>query len=212
MKDLDKRDMPTYLIVLSLIFVFPLGIYYIVLKKEKYLINIKRTANILKFVGIVGLTFMIIYFLVNYDMYVSLIDSHMSLDMYSFNFIYIYLFGLIFTISTLKGGSYLNDICEKLVIYTEFINIRHIKDIKLICEETLETEEEVINNINKLIDIGFLINVRLEDTHIVSTKTVDKNDEKKLVKCRSCGNVRVYNKKRVRCDFCCRKLNKKDVL
>lgn len=212
MKDLDKRDMPTYLIILSLIFVFPLGIYYIVLKKEKYLINIKRTANILKFFGIVGLIFVIIYFFVNYDMYVSLIDSHMSLDMYSFNFIYIYLFSLIFTISTLKGGSYLNNICDKLVIYTEFVNIRHIKDINLICEETLESTEEVINNINKLIDIGFLINVRLEDNHIISTKTVDKKDGKKLVKCRSCGNVRVFDKKRVRCDFCCRKLNKKDVL
>ena len=212
MKDLDKRDMPTYLIILSLIFVFPLGIYYIVLKKEKYLINIKRTANILKFFGIVGLIFVIIYFFVNYDMYVSLIDCHMSLDMYSFNFIYIYLFSLIFTISTLKGGSYLNNICDKLVIYTEFVNIRHIKDINLICEETLESTEEVINNINKLIDIGFLINVRLEDNHIISTKTVDKKDGKKLVKCRSCGNVRVFDKKRVRCDFCCRKLNKKDVL
>ena len=34
MKDLDKKDMPVYIIVLSLIFLFPLGVYYIVLKTE----------------------------------------------------------------------------------------------------------------------------------------------------------------------------------
>ena len=195
-----------------MIFLFPLGVYYIVLKKEKYLIGIKKTANILKFWGFFGLAFVIIYFFINYDMYVSLIDSHMSLDMYSFNFIYIYLFALIFTISTLKGGSYLNKICERLVIYTEFINIRHIKDINLICEETLESPEEVMNNINKLIEKGFLINVRVDGKHIISTKTVDKKDSNKLVKCRSCGNIRKYNNKSTRCDFCCRKLNKKDIL
>lgn len=201
MRDLDKRDMPNYLIVLALIFIFPLGIYYIVLKNEKYLKNIKRTVKYLKTCGYIGLFFVIIYFIVNYDLYVSLIDSHMSLDMYSFKFIYIYIFVLIITISTLIGGSRLDKLCEKLVIYTEFINIRHIKDIKYICEETLEDEESVKENINKLIEMEYLVNIKLVDDHIVSTKTV----EKEFIKCKSCGNI-VKSK---RCDFCDRKIKRK---
>ena len=201
MKDLDKRDMPTHLIVLALIFIFPLGIYYIVLKTEKYLKNIKRNVKCLKTCGYIGLFFVVMYFILNYDLYVSLIDSHMSLDMYSFKFIYIYLFVLMITISTLIGGSKLDKLCDKLVIYTEFINIRHIKEIKFICEETLEEEETVKENINKLIDLGYLVNIKLVDNHIVSTKTVDKD----FVKCKSCGNI-VEGK---RCDFCYRKIKRK---
>lgn len=212
MKDLDKRDMPNYLIVLALIFIFPLGIYYLVLKTENYLCNIKKYSRWLKAIGYIGLIFVVIYFFVNYNVYLSLIDSHMPLDMYSFNFIYIYLLVLTITISTLIGGARLSKLCEKFVIYTEFINIRHIKDIQLICDETLETEEEVKRNITKLIDKGFLINIRLEDNHIVSTKTVDKDLVKRLVKCKSCGNVKTLDKDKVRCDFCFRELNKKDCL
>jgi len=209
MKDLDKRDMPNYLIVLSLIFLFPLGMYYFVLKIENYLHNIKKYSKWLKAIGYIGVMFVVIYFLVNYNVYLSLIDSHMSLDMYSFNFIYIYIFALIFTISSLKGGNYLNALCEKYVIYTEFINIRHIKDINLICEETNESKEEVIDNINKLISKGYLINIKVEKDHIISTKTVDKNN---LVRCKSCGNIMDYRKEKMHCDFCYRKLSRKDRL
>lgn len=209
MKDLDKRDMPNHLIVLSLIFIFPLGMYYFVLKAENYLHNIKKYSKWLKAIGLIGLIFMVIYFFVNYNVYLLLIDSHLSLDMYSFNFIYIYLFALMVTISSLKGGKYLSDLCEKYVIYTEFINVRHIKDINLICDETNETEEEVINNINKLVSKGYLINIKLDKNHIISTKTVEKDN---LVKCKSCGNIMNYQKEKMHCDFCYRKLSKKDRL
>lgn len=76
----------------------------------------------------------------------------------------------------------------------------------------MESFEEVTNNVNKLIDKGFLINVKLKEGHIISTKTVDKNSTKKLVRCRSCGNVRELSKDKVRCDFCYRKLDKKDII
>ena len=209
----DKRDMPVYLIVLSLIFIFPLGIYFLVLKINNNLYDIKKYARLLRRCGFTCLCFMIVYFFVNYNLYVALIDSHMSLDMYSFNFVYVYFCLLVFTISTLSGGFYLNKICEKLVIYTEFVNIRHIKDINLIKDETLESIDEVKFNINRLIEKGFLINVRLDDEHLVSTKTVDKIEEGNLVKCKACGNIRKYvEKKNLRCDFCFRKFNKKDRL
>ena len=209
MKDLDKRDMPNHLIILSLIFIFFFFLYYLVLKTEKYLHNIKKYSKWLNMIGNMGVLFIIIYFIVNYNVYLSLIDSHMSLDMYSFNFIYIYLFALIVTISSLKGGKYLNNLCEKYVIYTEFINIRHIKDINLICDETNESKEEVVTNINKLVEKGYLFNVKVENEHIISTKAVDKDN---LVKCKSCGNVMSYRKEKMHCDFCYRKLRKKDFL
>ena len=212
MGNYDKRDMPVYLIVLSLIFIFPLGIYFLVLKTDNKLYGIKRVSKILKMAGNICLAFMIVYFFVNYNLYVSLIDSHMSLDMYSFKFVYVYIFLLMFTISTLWGGIYLNNKCEKLVIYTEFVNIRHIKDINLIKDETLEDIEEIKLNINKLIEKGFLINIRLDGEHLVSTKTVEKDEEGLLVKCKSCGNVKKIDNDKVRCDFCFRKLNKKDRL
>ena len=84
MKDLDKRNMPLYIIVLSLILIFPLGVYYIVLKTEEKLRNIKKVATNFKIVGFLGILVGVIYFLANYSVYVSLIDSHMNLDMYSF--------------------------------------------------------------------------------------------------------------------------------
>lgn len=209
MRDLDKRDMPNYLIVLSLIFLFPLGMYYFVLKTENYLHNIKKYSKWLRVIGYIGILFLIIYFIVNYNVYLALIDSHMALGMYSFDFLYVYILSLMIIISSLKGCKYLNNLCEKYVIYTEFINIRHIKDIKLICDETNETKEDVINNINMLISKGYLINIKVENEHIISTKTVDKNN---LVKCKSCGNIMEYRKKRMHCDFCYRKLSKKDHL
>lgn len=212
MKDLDKRDMPLYLIILSLIFIFPLGIYYIVLKTDNKLRNIKKVAKTLKYVGILGIVVGVIYFLANYSVYVALIDSHMNFDMYSFNFIYIYIYIIMIVISSLIGSFHLNNKCEKLVIYTEFINIRHIKDISMISDETFESIEEVKENINKLIDLGYLVNIKLSDNHIVSTKTVDKDKSSKLVKCKSCGNIETLEEKNVRCSFCMRKLSKKDHL
>lgn len=212
MGNFDKRDMPVYLIILSLIFLFPLGIYFLVLKTDNKLYDIKRISKILKLCGNICLCFMIIYFFLNYNLYVSLIDSHMSLDMYSFKFVYVYVYLLMVTISTLWGGIYLNNKCEKLVIYTEFINIRHIKDINLIKDETLEDIEDIKLNIKKLIEKGFLINIRLDGEHLVSTKTVEKTEEMSLVRCKSCGNVKKIDNEEVRCDFCFRKLSKKDRL
>lgn len=209
MDKLDKKDMPLYIIILSLILVFPLGVYLIVLKVNNRLVNIKKVSNILKVCGYIGLIFMILYFIFNYSSYVSLIDSHMSLDMYSFNFIYIYIYSLMVIISSLLGGFYLGGICDKLVIYTEFINIRHIKDLSLISDETLEDMDTVKDNVNRLIEKGHVINIRIEDNHIVSTKTVDKNN---LVKCRACGNIKKLYSKNTNCDFCLRKMSKKDHL
>lgn len=207
MKDLDKRNMPLYIIVLSLILIFPLGVYYIVLKTEENLRNIKKVATNFKIVGFLGILVGVIYFLANYSVYVSLIDSHMNLDMYSFNFIYIYVYIIMVVISSFIGSSYLNKICERFMIYTEFINIRHIKDITIIQDETLENIEDIKNNINKLIKLGYLVNVKVSNDNIISTKTVDK---KKLVKCKTCGNIEILDKDKVRCTFCMRKLTKKD--
>lgn len=207
MKDLDKRNMPLYIIVLSLILIFPLGVYYIVLKTEENLRNIKKVATNFKIVGFLGILVSVIYFLANYSVYVSLIDSHMNLDMYSFNFIYIYVYIIMVVISSFIGSSYLNKICERFMIYTEFINIRHIKDITIIQDETLENIEDIKNNINKLIKLGYLVNVKVSNDNIISTKTVDK---KKLVKCKTCGNIEILDKDKVRCTFCMRKLTKKD--
>ena len=63
MKDLDKRDMPLYIIILSLLIVFPLGVYYIVLKTEKKLRDIKRVANNFKLFGFLWIVIGVIYFL-----------------------------------------------------------------------------------------------------------------------------------------------------
>ena len=207
MKDLDKRNMPLYIIILSLILIFPLGVYYIVLKTEEKLRNIKKVATNFKIVGFLGILVGVIYFLANYSVYVSLIDSHMNLDMYSFNFIYIYVYIIMVIVSSFIGYSYLNNICERFIIYTEFINVRHIKDINVICDETLESVEEVKDNINKLIKLGYVVNVKVNDNNIISTKAVDK---KKLAKCKTCGNVEVLYKDKIRCTFCMRKLTKKD--
>lgn len=207
MKRFDKKDMPIYIIVLSLILIFPLGIYYIVLKVDNKLNNIKKVSLILKYIVFLGLLIGIIYFLSNYSFYVALIDSHMNFDMYSFNFVYIYFYMVIIIVSSFWGYHYLNAKCEKLVIYTEFINIRHIKDINLICEETSECLEEVKVTINKLVECGYLINVKVVEDNIVSTKTVDKDN---LVKCKSCGNIETLTSKNKRCSFCMRKLSKKD--
>ena len=207
MKDLDKKDMPVYIIVLSLIFLFPLGVYYIVLKTEDKLRNIKKVSWNFKVIGVLGIGITLIYFLANYSTYMALIDSHMNFDMYSFNFIYFYVYMIMVIVSSLVGSSYLNKKCDKLVIYTEFINIRHIKDIDMISEETLESIDEVKDTINKLIDLGYLVNIKIQDDHIISTKTVDK---KNLVKCKSCGNIEELVDKKKRCSFCMRKLSKKD--
>lgn len=209
MKNIDKNDMPIYLIFLSLVFVFPLGIYYIVLKTKNNLNNIKQISVILKHVGYLAIIIGIIYFLAEYPEYVSLIDSHMNLDMYSFNFVYVYIYIIMIIVSSLIGAYLLNRICDKLKIYTEFINIRHIKDIKLICEETGETLEETKKNIVNLIDKGYLINIKINKSSLVSTKTVDKRN---LVKCKSCGNIEKLYKKKIKCSFCMRELGKKDCM
>jgi hypothetical protein len=207
MKNLDKKNMPIHLIVLSLLFIFPLGVYYIVLRTSEKLHNIKKVASIFKCVGFLGIIIGVIYFLCNYSTYVSLIDSHMNLDMYSFNFIYIYMYIIMIVVSSFVGFFKLNNKCEKLIIYTEFINIRHIKDIDVISEETFETIDEVKENINKLIDLGYLINVKVDGEQLVSTKTVDKNN---LVRCKTCGNIEKLLDNNVNCSFCMRKLSKKD--
>ncbi len=209
-KNFDKRSVPMYLIILALIIFFPLGMYFLVWRWESNLQNIKRKAMYLNFIGVIILGIVLVYFFINLHVYVNLFDSHMSLDMYSYNFIYTYIYLLIVIASLFIGGKFLNDLCQKYVIYTEFINIRHIKDIKLIQDETLEDIEEIKKNIRLLIERGCLINVRLDDDHLVSTKTV--NNDEMLVACRTCGNVCSLNKKQVHCDFCDRSLNVEDSL
>lgn len=206
MKFFDKKNIPVYLIVFNLIFLYPIGVYLLVLKITQSLRNLKLTSKILSTLGYLGLVGGLIYFFINYNVYLSLIDSHMNLDMYSFSFIYIYIFIIIFVISSFLGSNYLNNKCDKLVIYTEFVNIRRIKDIDLIKEETSEDTEEIKDNINQLIKVGALVNVKISEDKIVSTKTVEKQKNKKLVMCKSCGNIEILNKKFVYCSFCMRKI------
>ncbi len=210
MSKLDKRDMPIYIIVLSLIFIFPLGIYYIVLKTKTHFKDLKKSAYLLNLCGCMGLCFVIVYFVINYSDYISMIDSHMSLDMYNFSFIYIYSYSLIFTISCLVGSMYLHKVCRNMTIYTEFINIRHIKDIDLIKEETGEDESTICDNINRLTTTDHLIHVKVSSNKIIFNKGEEKLLKDKFVKCKSCGNIMKLEKKNVRCDFCFRKLSIKD--
>ena len=104
----------------------------------------------------------------------------------------------------------MNKLCEKYIVYTEFINVHHIKDLQLIQEETMESLDEVKANVNKLIEKGYLINVKIVDDHIISTKTVGRKGSSNLVKCKTCGNIKKMQGNMVRCDFCFRKLTKKD--
>lgn len=208
MNKLDKKNMPIHIIVLSLIFIFPLGIYYIVLKTSNNLSNMRMVAKWLKRIGLVGALIILIYLIFNSGHYISLVDSHMSLDMYNYSFVYFYLYSLMVTISSLVGASYLNKKCDKLMIYTEFINVYRTKDIGLISEETLEDIGMVKRTINKLIESEHLIDVELRDNCLVYKKNIGKSDN--LVKCKSCGNVQKLIKDKVKCDFCLRELTVKD--
>ncbi len=206
MKKYEKNNLPNYLIALLIILLFPVGVYFLVLKTENNLKGIKRTALVLIECGYLALAIVTIYLLINFGSYLSLFDSHMNSDMYNFKFLYFYIYSIIVIISTLVGGIHLNKICNKLNIYTEFINVKHVKDIDLICEETNESLEKVVENINKLIDKNYLLNVKVEENHLISTTTVDKNERSKYIRCIHCGNYMKKKSSKVRCDFCNKKI------
>ena len=205
MDNFDRKNAPTFLIVLSLIILFPLGVYYLVLKTEKHLKRIKRNERILKGLGIFSLLFLLIYLLVNFGDYISLFDSHMNFDMYSFKFIYVYLYGLMVMISSLLGSRYLNKITSNLIVYTEYINVKGVKDIDVIMDETLEDELSVRECIDKLVKSKYLLGVELTEGNVLKTVAISKEDKKNYIKCNKCGNYMLNNKK-VRCDFCNNKI------
>lgn len=205
MDNFDRKNAPTFLIILSFIILFPLGVYYLVLKTEYNLKRIKRNERILKKIGILSLIFLLLYLLLNFGYYISLIDSHMNVDMYSFNFIYIYLYGFIVMISSLMGSKYLNKITSNLIIYTEYINVKGVKDINIIMDETLEDELSVRECIDKLIKNKYLLGVELTEGNLLKNTTISKEDKKNYIKCNKCGNYMIDNKK-IKCDFCDNKI------
>ena len=112
------------------------------------------------------------------------------------------------TISCLVGGYHLYNKCRRLVIYTEFINIRHIKDINMIVDETEESVDTVKKNIVQLIEKKHLLNVKLVGENIVTTKK--NNGDEILVRCKKCGNIEALIKDTECCDFCYNKLSRRD--
>ena len=202
MDNFDRRNAPTYLIILSLIILFPLGVYYLVLKTEN---KLKRIKKILRRCGTISLILLLIYLFVNFGDYVSLFDSHMNFDMYSFNFIYIYLYGLMVMISSLLGSRYLNRITSNLIVYTEYINVKGIKDIDIIMEETLEDELSVRECIDSLIKHKYLQGVELTEGSILKSEKINKEDKSNYIMCPKCGNYMLKNKKTI-CDFCNNKI------
>ncbi len=201
----DRKNVPTYLIILSLIILYPLGVYYLVLKSETKLKRIKRTEKILKGCATISLLFLLIYLLFNFGDYVSLFDSHMNFDMYSFKFVYVYLFGLMIMISSLLGYKYLNKITSNLVVYTEYINVKGIRDISTIIDETLEDELSVRECLDTLIKNKYIQGVDLTEGKELKNVTITKEDRKNYVKCNKCGNY-MLKKKHVVCDFCDNKI------
>jgi Zn ribbon nucleic-acid-binding protein len=205
MDSFDRRNVPTYLIILSLIILYPLGVYYLVLKTETKLKRIKRTEKILKGCEIISLTLLLIHLLFNFGDYVSLFDSHMNFDMYSFKFIYVYLFGLMIMISSLLGYKYLNKITSNLIVYTEYINVKGIRDIDIIADETLEDELSVRECIDTLINKKYIQGVELSEGKTLRNVNISKEDKNSYVKCNKCGNY-MFKKKHVVCDFCDNKI------
>ena len=70
MDNFDRKNAPTFLIILSFIILFPLGVYYLVLKTEYNLKRIKRNERILKKIGILSLIFLLLYLLLNFGYYI----------------------------------------------------------------------------------------------------------------------------------------------
>ncbi|MBR4262490.1 MAG: hypothetical protein IKQ35_03920 [Bacilli bacterium] len=205
MDNFDRRNAPTFLIVLSLIILFPLGVYYLVLKTERNLKRIKRNEIILRWCGLLSLTFLLIYLFLNFGNYISLFDSHMNFDMYSFKFVYIYLFGLMVIISSLLGSRYLNKITSNLIVYTEYINVKGVRDIDIIMDETLEDELSVRECIDKLIKSNYLQGVELTEGNMLKSVAISKEAKKDYVRCNKCGNY-MLNRKKTICDFCNNKI------
>lgn len=201
MKKIDRRNLPNYVIAILLILVFPLGVYFLTIKTYDSLKMIKRTSKVLKLCGYLALVIFVFYLIINLGSYISLFDSHMSFEMYSFKFLYLYIYALIVIISTLVGGYYLDNKCSKLIIYTEFINVKHIKDIKMIADETGEDLETVKKVIQDLISKKYLLSVKLSEDKLI-TESTDKDN---YVKCSMCGTYMKKSKK-VRCDFCDNKI------
>ena len=205
MDNFDRRNAPIFLIILSFIILYPLGVYYLVLKSKTNLKRIKRNERVLKKIGILSLIIILVYFLLNFGYYLSLIDSHMNFDMYSFKFIYIYLYGFMVIISSLLGSKYLNNITSNLIIYTEYLNVKGVRDINIIMDETLEDELSVRECIDKLIKKKYLLGIELTEGNILKSTTISKEDKKDYIRCNKCGNY-MFNDKKVTCDFCDNKI------
>ena len=108
-------------------------------------------------------------------------------------------------ISSLMGSKYLNKITSNLIIYTEYINVKGVKDINIIMDETLEDELSVRECIDKLIKNKYLLGVELTEGNLLKSTTISKEDKKNYIKCNKCGNYMIDNKK-IKCDFCDNKI------
>ena len=208
---------PSFVILILMIVLSPVGIWFFVVKMRTRKIKIYNRSRTLTGVAVFILFLIVIGLYSKIKEILDLISSGMSLDMVNFvpDNIWIYILGIIVCISYFVGGQKLMSQAKLEQKYTRCINLNHEDSIRKLSKKLSASVEEVKENIKVLQSCGYLVPLEIDNKNdkivykeVKEQKVITKMSSKKqkiskLVQCTRCGAiVSLKLDEYVECDFC----------
>lgn len=195
-------DIPVYVIVLTFIFCWPIGVFLLILKSRNLKIQPESKISILQKKQQKYQTTAIIFLIITLVFVsVSIFDED-AIDMaerIGDALLGLVLFGVPTYIYYTKAKKVKKTI-DKLMIYNDFVVIRNITSIKKLSEKLNVSEEHVLRFVSEMIRQNQIDAYIKDDKEIILTNV---NRKTQSIKCTNCGaeNPYIENRENI-CEYC----------
>lgn len=195
-------DIPVYVIILAIIFCWPIGIFLLIMKcrsikveKESKISILQKKQRKYQNIAIFLLVLTLIF------VTVSIFDEG-ALDMaerIGDSTLFLVLFGIPSYVFYNKAKNVKKTI-DKLLIYNDFVVIRNITSIKKLSEKLNVSEEQVLRFVSEMIRQNQIDAYIKDDKEIILTNV---NRKTQSVRCTNCGaeNMYIENRENI-CEYC----------
>lgn len=197
--ELKKLAESWVVVILTLIFFWPVGLIFLYLKLRNNSKNKFKFSGITKIViGACSVSFGLIGLSTEIDEPTG--EVGLTIVMVSI-FLAIGIAFIYFGVKNIKEGK----IYEKI---SNLINFQEVESVKEIAKKLKITEEKVAEYISKAISLGICNNeIEYKNNRIIYKKKVEEQAEKKkherIVKCECCGGINHINDTEVKaCEYC----------
>lgn len=213
-------SIPMFLIFLLIIIFPPVGVYFLVVKKQNSKKGIYSWHRRLIILELLAISIIVIDSISEIREIIYLYDSGMSLDMINFipEHFWLYIWGSIECVSIFIGCKKLQKMLIKLKIYAGYVNVDNKTSINKLAKKVNVSPCAVKSDLFLLQKEGYLCSFEIDEKSnkiIYKDNNLDNVEEEKAskkkktigIKCDKCGAInKIHEFECIECDFCGNKI------